>query len=337
MPLMTAGLRRFAWGVLAYNVVVILWGAYVRATGSGAGCGNHWPLCNGEVLPRAATTATAIEFSHRLTSGLALLAVLALLVWVWRTCPPGHLARRGAVWSLLFILAEAAIGAGLVLFELVADNATMARALFMAAHLVNTFVLLAFLTLTAHWLSHEAVSPGRVWGTPSAVHPAAAAALSIGAVLLLATGTSGAVAALGDTLYPATSLGNAVRADLSATSHFLIRLRVLHPAIAVATALLLMFGAPRLAARGLDKTRRLAWTVSVVAAVQLVAGLLNVVLLAPVWMQLVHLLLADVIWIVFVLLGATVLGSEAAGTPVRVTVPGPRRADRAAAEPGLHR
>jgi cytochrome c oxidase assembly protein subunit 15 len=149
-------LQRFAWWVLGYNVAVVLWGAYVRATGSGAGCGSHWPLCNGDVVPRGAGAATLIEFSHRLTSGLALLGVLALVIWVWRACGRGHRARRGALWSLLLILVEAGIGAGLVLFELVADNASMARALFMAAHLVNTFFLLAALTLTAVWIADPA-------------------------------------------------------------------------------------------------------------------------------------------------------------------------------------
>ena len=290
-------MRRFAWGVLVYNVAVIVWGAYVRATGSGAGCGSHWPLCNGEVIPRSPGAATLVEFSHRLTSGLALLAVVALVVWVWRATAPGHPARRAAALSLLFILLEAGIGAGLVLFELVADNASMARALFMAAHLLNTFVLLAFLTLTAERLGHGASAPGPVRAPKTLTAWA-------GAVALLATGTSGAVAALGDTLFPAASLAEAMQADLSATSHVLIRLRVLHPAIAVGTGLLLMIGAPRLGRGASGRARALARAVAALAAVQLAAGFLNVVLLAPVWMQLVHLLLADALWIVFVLLTA---------------------------------
>ena len=134
---------RFAWAVLAYNVAVILWGAYVRATGSGAGCGAHWPLCNGEIVPRAAAVATLIEFSHRADErpgadcrrGAARLAT-------FRACRAGHPARRGAVMSGVLMLTEAAVGAGLVLFQLVADNATMARAMFIAVHLLNTFLLL---------------------------------------------------------------------------------------------------------------------------------------------------------------------------------------------------
>ena len=146
-------LARFAWAVLAYNVAVIVWGAYVRATGSGAGCGAHWPLCNGEIIPRAGRVATLIEFSHRLTSGAALAAVVFLLIWTWRACRPGHPARSGAALSLFFMLTEAGVGAGLVLFQLVADNASFARAMFLAVHLVNTFTLLACLTATAWWLS----------------------------------------------------------------------------------------------------------------------------------------------------------------------------------------
>src|SRR6476619_8099844 len=148
-----ARLARFTWVVLIYNVAVIVWGAYVRATGSGAGCGAHWPLCNGEIIPRSGRVATLIEFSHRLTSGAALAAVVFLLIWTWRACRPGHPARRGAALAMFFMLTEAGVGAGLVLFQLVADNASFARAMFLSVHLINTFTLLAFLALTAWSLS----------------------------------------------------------------------------------------------------------------------------------------------------------------------------------------
>jgi len=157
--------RRFAWGVLAYNLLVVAWGAYVRATGSGAGCGSHWPLCNGEVIPRAERIETLIEFSHRLTSALDGLLVLALAVWAFRLFPRRHPVRPAAAWSLVFLVAEALIGAGLVRFELVADDASLARALVMAAHLVNTFLLLAALTLTAHRATSPLLFPSG--GVPS--------------------------------------------------------------------------------------------------------------------------------------------------------------------------
>lgn len=85
----------FAWANVAYNLLVILWGAFVRATGSGAGCGDHWPLCDGQVIPRAPSTEMLIEFTHRLTSGVALLGAVALLVWAFRAYGRGHRVRRG--------------------------------------------------------------------------------------------------------------------------------------------------------------------------------------------------------------------------------------------------
>ena len=304
---------RFAWLALAYTLAVILWGAYVRASGSGAGCGAHWPLCNGEIIPRTPSVETLIEYSHRLTSGLALLAVVALLVWTRRAVPAEHPARRGAAWSVFFMLTEAAVGAGLVLFELVADNATMARAMFMAAHLVNTFFLVAAQTLTAWWLSG-----GR--GVSLGLRPATTAILvALGAGLLL-SGMSGAVAALGDTLYPASSHAEGLAQTLSPTSHILLRLRALHPLIAVVTGVVLMFAAPRLADDGDATGSRLGRAVLLLAAVQMLGGLVNVLLLAPVWMQMVHLLIADALWIAFVLLGAQVLsGPEPAVAQTRMS------------------
>jgi heme A synthase len=296
-------LGRFAWSVLAYNVAVIGWGAYVRATGSGAGCGNHWPLCNGQMVPPSPTIATLIEYSHRLTSGLALLSVVALLAWTWRACRPGHPARTGAAASLFFMLTEAAVGAGLVLFQLVADNASAARAMFMGVHLLNTFVLLASIALTAWWLSGGA--PVRLAGRGATL-----AAVVGGCAALLIVSSSGAVAALGDTLFPSRTLSEALAADVSATSHVLIRLRVLHPVFAASTALALIWLAPWLArSRGLAAAP-LSRAVIVLAIAQITLGFGNVILLAPVWLQLVHLTVADLVWIAFVLLGASALGGE---------------------------
>jgi len=180
----------------------------------------------------------------------------------------------------------------------------MARAMFMAVHLLNTFVLLGWLTLTAWWLSGgHAASLHRRHGSVTA--------LTVAAAGLLLVGASGAVAALGNTLYPDASLAEGLAADLSPTSHFLIRLRILHPTFAVLTAVGLLFGAPRLA-KGHDLTTgRLARWVAGLAAAQLVLGAVNVILLAPVWMQIVHLLVADLLWIAFVLLAANVLAAGA--------------------------
>ncbi|RME77089.1 MAG: heme A synthase [Chloroflexi bacterium] len=311
----TGRLAKYAWGVLVYNLLVIMWGAYVRATGSGAGCGNHWPLCNGEVLPRARQVETMIEFSHRLSSGLALLAIIGLFVWVWRRYPGGHRVRTGAVFSLVFIIAEAIFGAGLVLFELVAENTSAARAVAMAVHLVNTFLLLAALTMTAWWASGGPAvrlrrSDRLAW------------ALLVGFAGMLVLAASGGVTALGDTLFPAASLREGLIQDLSPTTHILIRLRLFHPLIAILVGLyLVIVGAICRLARPSPYTRQLSHLLTVVYMVQLVAGALNVALLAPVWLQMVHLLLSDLVWIVLVLLGANTLAVEAEVEKERVLSP----------------
>ncbi len=226
---------------------------------------------------------------------------MALLVWTWRVCRRGHPARTGAALSLFFMLTEAAVGAGLVLFRLVADNASAARAMFMGVHLINTFVLLACVALTAWWLSGGA--PIRIAG-----RSAAALAAAGGCAAILVVSSSGAVAALGDTLFPSRTLSEALSADLSVTSHLLIRLRVLHPVLAGSTALALMWLAPFLARGAGRRAARLSRGVMILAACQVVLGFANIVLLAPVWLQLVHLTIADLLWIAFVLLAATALG-----------------------------
>jgi heme A synthase len=297
---------RFAWTLLAYDVAVVLWGAYVRATGSGAGCGRHWPLCNGEVLPRAARVETLVELSHRLSSGVVLVGTLALLVWAWRAYPPGHRVRKGAAWTSVFAASEAAIGAALVLFELVAHDASMKRALSVCMHLVNTFLLLASTALTAWWGSGGA--PLRV-GRRRAL----AWILGVPAGLLVVVGASGAVTALGDTLFPPPSLAAGLAQDVAPGAHAFVRLRGLHPMLAALTAATIVISAS--AVRALQPTpavRLLSRGLAVLAIAQVAAGLLDVATLAPVALQLVHLALADAVWIALVLTAAAALGEAPA-------------------------
>jgi len=306
-----ARLARFAWSVLVYNLAVIAWGAYVRATGSGAGCGAHWPLCNGEVVPRAAAVQTLVEFSHRVTSGVALVSVVVLFLWARRVTRPGHPVRTGAALSLAFMVSEALLGAGLVLFQLVANDASAARAIAVAAHLLNTFLLLAALTLSVYWASGGAalrIDTGR----------AGLLRLTLGALAILLVSVTGAITALGDTLFPSASVREGLSADLSATSHMLIRLRTVHPILAVMVALYLMTSVWHIAGRrpsGLTAARAVTWLL----VVQLAAGAANVLLLAPVWLQMVHLLVADTVWIGYVFLAADALSAPfrvpAASTP----------------------
>jgi heme A synthase len=290
-------LQRLALAVLVWNLLVILWGAYVRASGSGAGCGAHWPLCDGEVVPRAPSAERLIEWTHRATSGLALLAGLALAVAAFRWRPAGHPARRWAAISLALLLVEAGLGAGLVLFELVADDASPARAVAMMLHLVNTFLLLAALVLTLHHADAEAAAAGEL-------DPAIRRLWIPSLVLLVFAGASGAVAALGDTLFPARSITEALAQDLSPASSLLLRLRTLHPAIAVAAAVAVLVFALRLLQRSeAPAAQRRARIAGLLALVQLAVGTINLGLLAPIPLQLLHLLLADLLWIATVLAG----------------------------------
>jgi heme A synthase len=288
---------RFTWSVLAYNVVVILWGAFVRATGSGAGCGSHWPSCNGAVIPRPERIETIIELTHRLSSGVALLLVAGLLIWALRTYPKGHLVRKGAIYSTVLIIVEALLGAGLVLFELVAHNASTARAYSMGIHLINTFLLLGALTLTGWWASGGGALYLRRQGNLTLYLGLAFA----GTVVL---GASGAVTALGDTLVQQAGISPA-ESPLVAQ---LVSMRIYHPLAAfVVAGLILMAVSAVNTQRPAPHSRRTGQVVLGLFVVQIGLGALNVVLKAPVWMQLVHLFFADAIWIGLVLLAAQAL------------------------------
>jgi heme A synthase len=321
-----ARFRRLAWAALAYNLGVVAWGAFVRATGSGAGCGAHWPLCNGEVVPRSPSAETLIELSHRLTSGLDGLLVLALVVVAFRWFPRRHPVRTAVVLAFVFLLIEGAIGAGLVLFEMVAGNESIARAWWMAAHLVNTFLLLGTLTWTALWARPEgaAARPGRRFPLVFAARDPAAWLLGGAFAAMLVLGASGGVAALGDTLFPAASFGEGLAADLSPGAHLLVRLRVLHPMLALGVGVYVLAAAMAVAARRPgEAVRRPAQLLAGLFVAQLAVGLVNLALAAPVWLQLVHLLMADAVWIALVALAATALDpatvrrvEEAAPTPV---------------------
>jgi heme A synthase len=296
---MPKSFARYAWAVVAYNLGVVLWGGFVRATGSGAGCGNHWPLCNGTVTQHSPSAATIIEFTHRATSGLDLALVGLLVIWAFRRFPRQHPVRLGATLSALFLLTEALIGAALVLLQQVARNASVSRAYALSTHLINTLTLLACLTLTAWWSTERPAPKGvasasRVW----------MAVVSLASVVVL--GVSGAIAALGDTLFPASSLAAGLAQDLDPAAHVFLRLRLLHPLIAAAVAAWLLFYAVSSASRRLDVAGQ-AWSLVALLAAQIAAGVVNLLLLAPVWMQLVHLLLADLLWITLVLLSAAIL------------------------------
>jgi len=344
------GIARYCRCVLVYNLAVIVWGAYVRASGSGAGCGSHWPSCNGEVVPLRPSTATLVEYSHRVSSGLVLVLVAVLAAWAFRAAPKGHPLRRGAVLSLVFTLSEAAVGAGLVLFKLVAHDESLARALAISTHLLNTLLLLASLTLAAYAAGAFRSAAGAAGAAAAGSDGSSGAGLAAGDtaaasrvpgrggagrrprlgwsfVLALAAtmaiAATGAVAALGDTLFPATSLGQGLAQDLSSASHLLLRLRTVHPLLAIALGAYLLYLCNQVVAFGAAgaAARRQANRLRLLVIGQWTLGLLNIALLAPVWLQLTHLLVADLLWIVLVLLALETLAAEPAPASLASLVP----------------
>ncbi|QNI38243.1 COX15/CtaA family protein [Edaphobacter albus] len=291
-------LVRYAWFVVAYNILVILWGALVRATGSGAGCGNHWPLCNGQVIPLSPRADTIIEFTHRCMTGGAIFFVPALLIWTFRSTIKGQAARLMAVASTILLVNEAILGALLVKLGYVTGNQSVGRVVMLSIHLSNTLLLLGALTLTAVMLKTGQLTRHlRLRG-------ARATWIVIGLVATIVVGVSGSLAALGDTLFPVSSLRAAIEQDLSSSSPLLLRLRGVHPLsafIAAAFVIWIITQAKRVGAN------RLATLVLILLGIQFALGVLDIVLLAPTWMQIVHLLGADLYWTALVTLSAQLL------------------------------
>jgi len=294
--------ERYAWGVVGYNVLVIVWGAMVRATGSGAGCGNHWPLCNGQVIPVSPTLHTVIEFTHRAMVSGATFAVIGLLLVTFRATSKGYAARLAAVVSGVLLLNEALLGAMLVKLGYVTGNQSLGRVVVLSVHLSNTLLLLAALTMTA-LLLRTGHRRGEVLGPRSRWSSADVGFVALGLLATLAVGVSGSLAALGDTLFPAASLRAAIAADLATGSPWLIRLRWVHPASAAVAAVFVLWVLRKAWGRR-DWTGRAARLVAGLLAAQFVLGIADVLLLAPVWMQLLHLLGADLYWVALVTLSA---------------------------------
>lgn len=310
-------LAGYAWLVVAWNIAVILWGAIVRATGSGAGCGNHWPLCNGEVVPHTPQIATIIEFTHRVMTGGASVAMLGLLLWTFRGTRPRHIARISAAVAALLLADEAFLGALLVKLGYVVGNQSTGRFIVLPIHLANTLLLLAALALTAHFLGREA---GFMRGSVEFQYPALSL---LGLAATVVVGVTGSLAALGDTLFPAASLRAAMAQDFSAASPWILRLRWVHPVSAVVAglfivALLWVTGMHRPG----SKDRPLGLWIAGLLGFQYLLGIADVLLRAPTGMQIVHLLGADTLWVVLVVLAARFsvvpLGCAGAACPLRL-------------------
>jgi heme A synthase len=301
---------RYAWFVLGWNLLVILWGVFLRASKSGDGCGQHWLTCQGEVIPSAPQLKTIIEFSHRVTSSLAGILIIVLAVWAFRRWQTNKSQETRftlvlAVGSLLFVIIEGLLGAGLVLTGNTAVNLTPERPLWMAGHLINTLILLAFLTLTAwHAESQRKLKLPR--------RTAFTAALVLGALAILIVGITGSIAALSSMVFPSGTIAEGLAADFSPTSHLLLRLRFLHPITAILVSVFLIFLTGWLAKEtGKDKSV-VRWTnvISLLVLAQIAVGASTLLTHSPIVMQLAHLLLVDAIGISYVLFAANFMSLD---------------------------
>lgn len=276
-----------SWKILLiYTFFVIVWGAFVRASGSGDGCGTHWPSCEGAYLLDNASTAKIIEYTHRATSGIYGIFVLLLSFWTIFSKKTSSLTKSLSAGVLFFTIAEALIGAKLVLSGLVGSNTSIDRAFVMMIHLSNTLILVACNVGVIFCLDYpklrikDVLTPSlKAWGPI--------------AILFFLTGSSGAIAALGDTLYPSANLMEGFAMDFSLDSPLIVQLRSLHPIFAFTlTFLVLWFTNPQ---------NNLGLALISVALIALVLGLINLVLLAPVYMQLIHLTVALSFWTLSIL------------------------------------
>jgi heme a synthase len=303
-----------AWTALAANAVVILQGALVRATGSGAGCGSHWPTCNGAVIPMSHTAESLMEFGHRLLSLVVLVLGAWLLARVWKTRRENPALFAFGAAAFFFLVVEALLGAATVLFGLTGDNTTVARGLMVASHLVNSLLLVGALTLTV-----VATRTRLPWPLRLREQGALVTVMGVAVLGMLVLMFTGGIAAMGNTMFPAESLQEGLRADFDAASHPLIRLRILHPIIAVTIGVYLFvaLGLTRWL-KPVPEASGLMQALLGVYVAQLVVGTVNLALLAPTVLQLLHLMMAV---LAFALLSAVAVVTI--GYPARAQRPSP--------------
>ncbi len=304
-------LSRVVWGLLAYTCAVLLFGAFVRASYSGDGCGTSWPLCQGHLVPPPTDVARTIEFTHRATSGLLLLGVAVAYGWSRRVYARRAPVRTALGLALLTTVVSALIGAALVIFQMVTDDKSAGRAVTMPLHLVNNYVLVAALVFAAFW-----AGGGRetVWRGQGQV----LRGLKWLAGGLFALGATGAFSALGKTAFEhelrgARNLAERAMMHVGDGAHPLLKGGVVHPLIATSVGLLLVWVCGSIVqARPDPQVRKWArWSVGLFV-VQYLFGAANLVASAPVAMQIGHLALAIAGWVALVMLAAYALGK---GTP----------------------
>lgn len=147
-------LRRLSWATLVLAFGHIVFGAIVRITGSGMGCGEHWPQCHGYWFPPLSRPDLIIEVSHRYLAATLTAAILWCVAYAWRKRSEAGVGGAGGV------LRPLVLAAGLVVAAALLGAATVFLAL------ANKWVIVTHLAIAMSLLGALVVAVVRAGGPP---------------------------------------------------------------------------------------------------------------------------------------------------------------------------
>ena len=270
---------------IVLSILSILAGAFVRATGSGDGCGSTWPTCKGKIIPQLSDTSEIIEFSHRSISGILLIVTLIIFTKS-RNTSKGSTIRTTVNFLTFFVVFEAAIGAVIVLYEWVGLNSSLPRIVAVPIHLVNTFGLLACYAILYKVLLNNFKNIKQLWDRR----------FVFVAFLFLLSGATGSITALADVLFPSASFYEGLMEDFDRTSELLTRLRILHPIVATGLSVALI-----IESRKIQKDYKIdVKFLQLLVIVAVTLGVLNVLSNIVLLLSIFHLAIADLLWITYI-------------------------------------
>jgi len=275
----------YAKAGLLLSIASILAGAFVRATGSGDGCGATWPTCKGKIIPALSDTSELIEFSHRSVSGVLLVVTLIIFAKT-RKFQKESLVRTVTNYLTFFVIFEALIGAVIVIFEWVGLNSSLPRIIAVPIHLVNTFGLLGSYAILYKILQDDLQNIKNMFNKNF---------LLISSLFLL-SGATGSITALADVLFPSASFVEGFLADFDRTSEVLTRLRILHPIISSTLSIVLYVYATGIRKKYNVSVKQLQTLILIAVFLGVINVLSNIVL--P--LSILHLAIADFLWISYI-------------------------------------
>ena len=277
--------KPYAKAGLLLSILSILAGAFVRATGSGDGCGATWPTCKGKIIPGLSDTSELIEFSHRSVSGVLLIVTLIIFIKT-RKFQKDSLVRTVTNYLTFFVIFEALIGAVIVIFEWVGLNSSLPRIIAVPIHLVNTFGLLGCYAIL-YKILYENIEEITSMFNKNFIFISS---------LFLLSGATGSIAALADVLFPSASFIEGFLADFDRTSEVLTRLRILHPIVSSALSIVLYVYSIRINKKYNIRVKPLQTLIFVAVFLGFLNVLSNIIL--P--LSILHLAIADFLWISYI-------------------------------------